>query len=308
VPTAFDGRRILIVAPAGAEPPVLAENLAAGGAGVRIVGGAEEAAALAGAAAAATMPYHAVLVDQRAKPDAGNALRLIREAAGAPLAAAVLIEPSRRGEIDGLRTAGFDAYLVRPVRRSSLTRVIGELVAATGGFHIDPSDAPPPQAEAPPPARRSFHVLLAEDNEINALLVRAVLEGLGHRVSEVHDGLAAVAAATAADARFGVVLMDLHMPRLDGFAAARLIRAHEAISGKARTVIMALTADVLAETRAEAEAAGIDGILAKPIAPDSLRRVLAGFVGSDAQSPSAHASDVTRHTSSGSGRESTANR
>ena len=132
----------------------------------------------------------------------------------------------------------------------------------------------PPRAEPLPPARGNLEVLLAEDNEINALLVRAVLEGLGHTVSEVHDGLAAVAAATAADAHFGIVLMDLHMPRLDGLAAARLIRAHEARSGKGRTAIMALTADALAETRAEAEAAGIDAILVKPIAPDSLRRVL----------------------------------
>jgi CheY-like chemotaxis protein len=215
-----------------------------------------------------------VLIDQRVAPEPGRGLALIREAAGMPLAAAVLIEPARRGAIDRLRADGFDAYLVRPVRRSSLMRIAAEIVAATGGFHIDPSDARPPRAAVHAPARRSLDVLLAEDNEINALLVRAVLEGLGHAVSEVHDGLAAVAAATAAEAHFAVVLMDLHMPRLDGLAAARLIRAHEAKSGKPRTVIMALTADVLTETRAEAEAAGIDAILAKPIAPDSLRRVL----------------------------------
>ena len=268
------GRRILIVAPPGAEPPILADNLAGAGASVRIVASADEAAALAGAATAAAMAYHAVLLDQRVRPEAGRALRLIREAAGAPLAAAVLIEPGRRGAVEDLKANGFDAYLVRPVRRSSLMRIAVEMVAATPGFHIDPSDARPPRAEPMPPARRSLEVLLAEDNEINALLVRAVLEGLGHTVSEVHDGLAAVAAATAADAHFGIVLMDLHMPRLDGLAAARLIRAHEARSGKGRTAIMALTADVLAETRAEAEAAGIDAILVKPIAPDSLRRVL----------------------------------
>jgi CheY-like chemotaxis protein len=72
------------------------------------------------------------------------------------------------------------------------------------------------------------------------------------------------------------------MPRLDGLAAARLIRAHEARSGKPRMVIVALTADVLAETRAEAEAAGIDAILAKPIAPDSLRGVLSDLAGGEA--------------------------
>jgi CheY-like chemotaxis protein len=272
---ALDGRRVLLVAPDGAEPPILAGSLGAAGATARVVASANEAAALAGAASAAAMPYDAVLIDQRILPDAGKALERIRQAAGAPLSAAVLIEPGRRGEIEGLRQSGFDAYLVRPVRRTSLLRIVGEILAATGGFHMDPSDARPARAETRQPAPRSLEVLLAEDNEINALLVRAVLEGLGHSVSEVGDGLAAVSAATAADAHFGLVLMDLHMPRLDGLAAARLIRAHEAKSATARTVIVALTADVLAETRAEAAAAGIDAILAKPIAPDSLRRVLA---------------------------------
>jgi len=218
-----------------------------------------------------------VLVDQRIPPDAGTALERIRRAAGARLPAAVLIEPGRRGEIEALRGSGFDAYLVRPVRRSSLLRIAGEIIAATGGFHVDPSDERPARPDTRRRAERSLDILLAEDNEINALLVRAVLEGLGHSVTEVRDGLAAVAAATAADAHFAVVLMDLHMPRLDGLAAARLIRAYEsrARPHAGRAVIVALTADVLAETRAEASAAGIDAVLAKPIAPDSLRRVLA---------------------------------
>jgi CheY-like chemotaxis protein len=71
--------------------------------------------------------------------------------------------------------------------------------------------------------------------------------------------------------------MDLHMPGLDGIAAARAIRAHEAAAGTARTAILALTADVLAGTRAAAEAAGIDAILEKPVAPDALRRRLAAL-------------------------------
>ena len=186
---------------------------------------------------------------------------------------------ARHGAARSRRCAasGFDAYLVRPVRRSSLLRIAGEIIAATGGFHVDPSDARPARPDTRRRAQRSLDILLAEDNEINALLVRAVLEGLGHSVTEVRDGSAAVAAATAADAHFGVVLMDLHMPRLDGIGGgaadsrARVRRRRPA--GKA--VIVALTADVLAETRAEAAAAGIDAVLAKPIAPDSLRRVLA---------------------------------
>ncbi len=269
------GRRILILAPAGAEPPVLAALLAEAGATARAVEGVHEAAALAAAAVAAALPYDAVLVDQRAVANAGTALARIRE--GAELPAAILIEPGKRGTIDAVRGAGFDAYLVRPVRRSSLVRVVGDIVAARGDFRVDPHDARPRRPEALRKAAVQLDVLLAEDNEINALLVRAVLEGLGHSVTEVRDGAAAIAAATTAGVSFDAILMDLHMPGCDGLAAARAIREHERLSGTPRAAILALTADVLLETRVEAEAAGIDAVLAKPIAPDSLRRALAGL-------------------------------
>jgi signal transduction histidine kinase/CheY-like chemotaxis protein len=269
------GRAVLIVAPTGAEPPVLARHLAAGGAETRLVGTANEAAAVIGAAAAAGQPHDAVLIDDRVARDAATALSRIREAAGRPVPAAVLIEPGHRGDIERLREAGFDAYLVRPVRRASLARIVGEIIAGDGSFRIDPSDVRPPHA---PPARRAgmaLSVLVAEDNEINALLVRAVVEGLGHDVTEVRDGIAAVAAATARAGGFDAILMDLHMPGLDGLAAVRAIRDHERALGMAPAAILAVTADVLAETRAEARAAGIDAVLEKPMTPDALRQALA---------------------------------
>jgi CheY-like chemotaxis protein len=248
--------------------------LADAGAEARIVRTAMEAAALAAASVAAGLPYHALLVDRRAATDAGSALSRIRE--GADLPAAVLIAPGERGTIDALRAAGFDAYLVKPVRRASLVRIVGDIVAARGDFRVDPTDAPPERPAARRPAEAHLRVLVAEDNEINALLVRAVLEGLGHRVVEARDGEAALAAATG-DEPFDAILMDLHMPARDGCSAARAIRAHEAATGRPRAAIFALTADVLAETRAAAEAAGIDAVLAKPVSPEALRRALAGL-------------------------------
>ena len=278
----LDGRSVVIVAPEGAEPPVVARALADCGAAARVAVTANEAVGLIGAATAAGQPHDAVLIDGRLSPDAAATLARIREAAGRRVPAAVLIEPGRRGDVEGLREAGFDAYLVRPVRRSSLWRVVGEIVAGTGGFCADPGDA---RARPPAPPRRanaSLQVLLAEDNEINALLARAVLEGLGHEVTEVRDGAAAVAAATGRAGGFDAILMDLHMPELDGLAAVRAIRDHERQAGLARTAILALTADVLAETRAEARAAGIDRLLEKPMTPDTLRRALADVTSRDA--------------------------
>ncbi len=274
-PIELAGRRFLLVMPDGAEPAVLAGALAAAAADRRVVATVNEAAALSGAAAAASLAYDAVLIDRRAAADAGAALARIREAAGVEMPAAVLIEPGGRGEIEALRQAGFAAYLVRPVRRSSLLRIATGITTATGAFHVDPGDMRPRRSGAPRRAAAHLDVLLAEDNEISALLARAVLEGLGHTVTEVRDGAAAVRAVREAGGRFAAILMDLHMPGIDGLAASRAIRDHERKSGTPPAAILALTADVLAETRAEAERAGIDAVLEKPVAPDLLRRRLA---------------------------------
>ena len=279
---ALAGRAVLIVAPSGAEPPVLAHHLAEAGATARLSATANEAAGLIGAATAAGQSHDAVLIDARVMPDAATALARIREAAGRRVPAAVLIEPGRRGHIDRLREAGFDAYLVRPVRRTSLTRIVGEIVVGDGSFRIDPSDARPRLAAPLRRAGTTLSVLLAEDNEINALLARAVLEGLGHEVTEVRDGVAAVTAATARKGGFDAILMDLHMPGLDGLAAVRAIRDHERAEGLTPAAILAVTADVLAETRTEARAAGIDAVVEKPMTPDSLRRALADVTARDA--------------------------
>jgi CheY-like chemotaxis protein len=144
---------------------------------------------------------------------------------------------------------------------------------------MDPEDARARAAEPAAPARTSLDVLLAEDNEISALLARAVIEGLGHAVVEVRDGAAAVAEITRRSTPFALILMDLHMPGLGGLAAARAIRDHESETGARPAAIVALTADVLPETQAEARAAGIDSILAKPVSPESLRRLLAQSTG-----------------------------
>ena len=271
----LSGRSIMILAPDATEPSVVAEDLMAAGASIRLVHDAVDAAALAGAAAAAALSYDAVLIDERIAPDTVAALSRLRAAAGRVLPAAVLIEPAGRGRIESLREAGFDAYLVRPVRRSSLLKIVADIVGAKGGFRADPEDLRPRAARAPGHAPARLKILLVEDNEINALLVRAVLEGLGHAVTEVREGAAAVDAVTGGEEHFAAILMDLHMPGIDGIAASRIIRDFEKRTGRSRAAILALTADVLAETRAEAAAAGIDAVLEKPIAPERLRRMLA---------------------------------
>jgi signal transduction histidine kinase/ActR/RegA family two-component response regulator len=119
-------------------------------------------------------------------------------------------------------------------------------------------------------------VLLAEDNEVNQLVASEMLALLGCTVEVVGDGR--VATERAADNNYDLILMDWHMPNLDGLQATRLIRARESGHGRHRTPIIALTASALPEDAARCRQAGMDDFLPKPINLDGLRRVLARWL------------------------------
>ena len=121
---------------------------------------------------------------------------------------------------------------------------------------------PGPSTQVRAPMARSLSVLLVEDNEINRMVARAVLEGGGHRVTEAADGAQAV--TTHAAQAFDCVLMDCQMPVMDGLEATRRIRAHETARGVRRAPIVALTANTMQGDREHCLAAGMDEFLAKP--------------------------------------------
>ncbi|MEO8081863.1 MAG: ATP-binding protein [Caldimonas sp.] len=123
-----------------------------------------------------------------------------------------------------------------------------------------------------------YRVLLAEDNDVNALIAEAVLRQLGAEVSRVSSGRDAVAAALGPQ-RPHAVLMDLRMPDLDGLAATREIRVSEDAARISRVPVIALTANSSRDDVAACEAAGMDGFLSKPFTDEALVRVLAAHLG-----------------------------
>ena len=116
-------------------------------------------------------------------------------------------------------------------------------------------------------------MLLAEDNEINALIASTMLGKLGAEVVRAADGAQAIAAF--ADRRFAAVLMDMRMPGLDGPEATRRIRSFEREQARPRTPVIALTANVQAEDREICLAAGMDAVLIKPLDREALVSLLA---------------------------------
>ena len=116
-----------------------------------------------------------------------------------------------------------------------------------------------------------LRVLVVEDNRVNQLVATGMLTALGHTADTAEDGVAALAALD--DASYDLVLMDVQMPRMDGYEATRALRAREG-DGE-RTLVIAMTANVVAGERERCLAAGMDDFLTKPVDLEHLTRTLA---------------------------------
>jgi signal transduction histidine kinase/CheY-like chemotaxis protein len=264
IPPNLTGHDILIVAPAEIEASLIARRLQRWGARTRIVPDEAVAAALL-----PELSWSAVLVDHTLGMSASEALARMAARISRRI---VMVPPAMRNKLAVLRNAGFSSYLIKPVRAVSLAaRFAADETFDTSGAEI--SDTP---REVLP--GHSLSILVAEDNEINALLARALLVKLGHRPTIAASGAAAIEswrAARDAEAPYDHLLMDLHMPGMDGLEATRRIRSIEAEEATTRTPIIALTANASPEDRDACLAAGMDGFLVKPLNREQLANVLA---------------------------------
>jgi signal transduction histidine kinase/DNA-binding response OmpR family regulator len=264
----LSGQSMLIVAASVIAAPLLAEHLGRWGANVRLVTDVEAALA-----ALAKRSWDAMIVDHAIGTEAAETLA--RTARTMPRRI-VLVSPGNRPNLAALKAAGYSGYLVKPVRAASLAGRFGANADDDATFPDMDNEAAPSTSKVS--ARLS--VLVAEDNEINALLAQALLVKLGHRPTMVANGAAAIeawSAARAAKTPYGLVLMDLHMPGTDGMDATRHIRAQEIenAADEGRTPIIALTANAFADDREACLAAGMDGFLTKPLDVERLAAALA---------------------------------
>ncbi|MET1416328.1 ATP-binding protein [Roseibium sp. HPY-6] len=216
-----------------------------------------------------------IVVDNAALADSGGWLASAR-LAGSEAPAVVLISPAERDRLDHLRSAGYAAYLIRPVRIETLIQIFSGLFGgAIDGLAWDAGARPVESGDAARRAiapARPLRLLVAEDNDINRLLSEAMLRKLGHIPVMVVDGETAV--EEAAGGTFDAILMDLHMPGLDGFEAIRKIREDEAAESRPPVPVLIVTADVMQDARDKAVEVGAAGYLTKPLSVDSISQAL----------------------------------
>ena len=280
-----DAGRVLLAFDRPLERRALGEALASVGVSALEVDFAAAEDALETAGSSGT-PFDRVVVDgsegaAAIGPLLAKARRLNRQTR---VRGVVLVNVLARAGLSEFRAAGFDAYLVRPVRPASMMMHLGVSTTAAPAHEAQPA----PALQSAPVAGGGSgkrHVLLAEDNEINLLLAKRVLEKCGCDFIAVTNGAEAVAAVQLAlqgKARgIDLVLMDIFMPQLDGLEAARAIKelyATTADRGSAPPIV-ALTANAFAEDKQRYLAAGMDDYLAKPFDKAELEAVLTRWFG-----------------------------
>lgn len=261
---ALSGRRIGVISP----NPIVRE---AARRQILACGGHAWVAAGLDAACTRGEPGDVLLID-----DAAEALRR-RFRAGGQRPGIVLLAPQDRDRMAAYRRAGFDGYLIKPLRRASLVERI--LIASGGQAEAAATPEDDRIAEAAAPGAR---VLLVEDNPINALLARALLTREGCFVDHVASGPEAIAAAKVG--AYDLILMDMRMPGMSGEEATRSLRA----MGLSAPVV-ALTANAFEEDRQRCLAAGMNDFLVKPLSPDALRVMLTRWAARGWTRPAAQA-------------------
>jgi signal transduction histidine kinase/CheY-like chemotaxis protein len=212
-----------------------------------------------------------VSVHPQSRPRAGHILLIDHALAAGDLcpwrrrgARIVVMTPQEdRAALDAYRAAGVDGWLIKPLRPVAVLGRLGLIASAE-------SHDPDTDERARPGSAPGLRVLMAEDNPVNALLARALLERSGCVVDTVANGAEAV--EHLARTGYDLVLLDLHMPVLDGLAAARAIRALPGAA--AATPLVALTAAASEDDRRAARRAGMDDFMTKPLDPDALRALI----------------------------------
>ena len=223
----------------------------------------------------ARQDYNAVILDWKMPGmDGVETARAIRKEVGEEIPIIILSAYDWSDVESEARAAGVNAFVSKPLFKSRLERVFGELMGENRETVAEES----PLQNIEKMDLSAYRCLLVEDNELNAEIAQEILEETGMQVEHVWDGSEAVEAVTTAeDGRYDLVLMDIQMPKMNGNDATRAIRAYN--RKYCKTVpIVAMTANAFAEDVQAARTAGMNEHIAKPIDLTALAKVLNKWV------------------------------
>ncbi|MQW87971.1 hybrid sensor histidine kinase/response regulator [Sinorhizobium saheli] len=282
------GAHVLVLAPDGPVAAALAATVETLGGECRRAATVADARAAIARAAADRLPLTDIIVDYRRAAEFRELLAS-DEARGGPVAGQLtlrrtcLISPEERASHPVSRMDGYEAWLIRPLREKSLVDVLlGRLKGIEKRDAINDNRPvlreEPARAAAVANARR---VLLAEDDPVNALMLRTVLARAGHAVDHVSDFAALEAALHGAGVRQvapALVVTDLNMPGGDGLAMLSRLREREAAGGGRRLPVIVLTSDNRDGLHQSLIAAGADAVIAKPADPTRLLAEVGRFL------------------------------
>jgi len=264
------GRRLLVVDDNETNRRILRDMLGAEGVAVQEAARADAGLAALSRAAEGGTPFDLAILDAQMPDRDGFELAAAVRADRALAATKLLILTSagQRGDGERCRQMGIQAYLTKPIARSDLIEAVSTVLAEES-----PAGAAPAliTRHSIAESRHALRILLAEDNLVNQQVATAMLLKRGHQVDVVGNGREAVDAVRARD--YDLVLMDIQMPEMDGFAATRAIR----LLPRGRTLpIIALTAHALSGERERCLERGMTGYLAKPFKAHDLFAAVEG--------------------------------
>ncbi len=274
-PAGLDGQRVLVVDDNSTNRKILDELLGSWGMVVSVVDSGESALAELERAGREGHSFALALLDvMMPRMDGFELARRIRERPELAVMRILMLTSAGCSDQEATRSRlDISRILLKPIKHSDLLVAITDALGVTTALSgmTGPGERPVEIA-----ARQ---VLLVEDNPINQKVAKDLLTRRGHRIEVAKNGAQAV--DRVSQKQFDVVLMDIHMPVMDGLTATRAIRDNERGKG-GHVPIVAMTAGATMEDRERCFAAGMDGFVSKPFRADQLYRAVEDVTVADA--------------------------
>lgn len=298
LPDSIAGKRILIVDDNKTNLDVLAGYLSEWGCGYDSAQTGAHAIDLIHAVAKVDAPFDAAIIDMLMPGMDGLELgkRIRSDPALKDIKMVMLTALGLRGDAARMKEVGYDAFLTKPIRRSQLLKCLKTLFSHQRRDESLNSSALITKHSLDENARKNIRILLVEDNSINQKIALRMLEKFGFSADLSVNGKEALEMLERFD--YHIVLMDRHMPVMDGLEATRTIRSDKSGVKNHNVPIIALTATAMKGDKESCIEAGMDDYVPKPIEPEALLAAIERFLPSvKAQEPENDGMDQPMSTS-----------